>query len=407
MWYNSAENSFTSENCVVLINLRGIAWNHTRGYVSMCATAQRFEELNPGVSISWEKRSLQAFANAPISALAQEYDLVLMDHPHTALAATEELLLPYEDWLPEEFLADQAANSVGVSHASYRFAGRQWTLAIDAAAPISTWRPDLMEQYQLTHPKTWEEVLELARRGFVSVSAFPVDVLMHTYMISACLYPDLWTSTHEVAPNAVLAQALTELRRLVDFCDPECLVRNPIRTAEWMSQSSEPRAAYCPFAFGYSNYSRPNYAKHLLISGGLVTFNGKQLCSTLGGAGLSISARTEYPRACMDYAQFTASVDVQMGVYFQSGGQPGHRRAWTDNGINLSSSNFFLNTLPTLDAALMRPQFPGYMNFQDTATSVAYACIAGNTSPAEAACELNRLYRQSLTSISTTVAGLE
>jgi len=65
-------NSFNSENCVVLINLRGIAWSHTRGYVSMYVTAQRFEEQNPGVSISWERHSLQAFAYAPISALAQE-----------------------------------------------------------------------------------------------------------------------------------------------------------------------------------------------------------------------------------------------------------------------------------------------------------------------------------------------
>jgi multiple sugar transport system substrate-binding protein len=35
-----------------MIHLKGIAWNHTRGFVSVVATAQRFEELHPGVSIS-------------------------------------------------------------------------------------------------------------------------------------------------------------------------------------------------------------------------------------------------------------------------------------------------------------------------------------------------------------------
>ena len=97
--------------------------------------------------------------------LASAYDLIVMDHPHTALAATEGLLLPYEDWLDEGFLADQAANSVGGSHESYRFMGKQWTLATDAAAPIATWRPDLIEKHSLELPQTWEHVLELARQA--------------------------------------------------------------------------------------------------------------------------------------------------------------------------------------------------------------------------------------------------
>jgi multiple sugar transport system substrate-binding protein len=269
--------------------LKGIAWNHTRGFVSVVACAQRFEELHPEVSIVWEKRSLQAFADASLADLAGAYDLIIMDHPHTALAATEELLLPYDDWLSAEFLADQAANSVGASHESYRFQGRQWTLASDAAAPIATWRPDLMEARDLTLPETWQDVLDLARRGFVTVSAFPIDVLMHCYTFCAALGHHPFTDESGVAPDGVLAAALSELRELVSLCDPACLDRNPIRTAEWMSQTTDPRAAYCPFAYGYSNYSRPRYARFVLKAGGLVKFNGERLRSTLGGAGMAVS----------------------------------------------------------------------------------------------------------------------
>jgi len=379
-----------------MTTLRGIAWNHTRGFVSVAATAQRFEELQPEVSIQWEKRSLQAFAGASLAALAAKFDLIVMDHPHVALAAREGLILPLEDWAPVEFLADQAANSAGASCASYRYNGQQWGLASDAAAPIATWRPDLIEQHKLTLPKTWEETLELAGRGFVTVSAFPIDVLMQTYMFSAALGPKPFSDDDGIAPDEVLAQALTEIRRLAALCDPACLGRNPIRTAEWMSQADEPRAAYCPFAYGYSNYSRPRYARHLLKAGGLVTFNGRRLRSTLGGAGIAVSAGTKHPRACMDYAQFTASAEVQRGVYFQAGGQPGHRAAWTDDAVNAASSNFFRDTLPTLDEAVLRPQYPGYMNFQDAATPVAHDCVAGKTKPAAAARELNRLCRASL-----------
>ena len=378
-----------------MTTLKGIAWNHTRGFVSIVACAQRFEELHPEVSIVWEKRSLQAFADASMEQLASAYDLIVMDHPHTALAATEGLLLPYEDWVDEAFLADQAANSVGGSHESYRFMGRQWTLATDAAAPIATWRPDLMAKHSLELPQTWEDVLELARRGFVTVSAFPIDMLMHSYTFCEALGCEPFKDD-QLAPNEVLTAALTELRKLVALCDPACLDRNPIRTAEWMSQTDDPRAAYCPFAYGYSNYSRPRYAPHLLKAGGLVSHNGRRLRSTLGGAGIAVSSKTSHPQACMDFARFTASPETQKGIYFQSGGQPGHRAAWLDEAVNAASHDFFRDTLQSLDESLLRPQFPGYMAFQDAATPIAHAAVAGRLPSSDAACQINRLYQKSL-----------
>lgn len=373
-----------------MTTLKGIAWNHTRGFVSAVACAQRFEELHPEIRVVWEKRSLQAFADASLAELADAYDLIVMDHPHTALAATEGLLLPFEDWLPAEFLADQAANSVGGSHASYRFQDRQWTLASDAAAPIATWRPDLLEKHALALPETWEDVLDLARRGHVTVSAFPIDMLMHSYTFCAALgHPPF--DGDQLAPDDVLAAALGELRHLVSLCDPACLDRNPIRTAEWMSQADDPRAAYCPFAYGYSNYSRPGYARHLLKAGGLVTFHGRRLRSTLGGAGIAVSSRTRHAQAGMDFARFMAAPETQKGVYFQSGGQPGHRAAWTDDAVNAASHDFFRDTLSTLDESLLRPQFPGYMDFQDAATPVAHEAVSGRMPAKDAAGIINRM----------------
>lgn len=78
------------------IHLRGIAWNHTRGYVPMVATAQRYHEMYPHVDIQWEKRSLQAFADAPIEVLAQTYDLLVIDHPFVGYAAAHPVLVPLD-----------------------------------------------------------------------------------------------------------------------------------------------------------------------------------------------------------------------------------------------------------------------------------------------------------------------
>ena len=69
------------------VRLRGITWNHTRGLVPMVAAAQRFEELHGDVSISWEKRSLQEFADQPLDELGRRYDLLVIDHPWAGFAA--------------------------------------------------------------------------------------------------------------------------------------------------------------------------------------------------------------------------------------------------------------------------------------------------------------------------------
>src|ERR1700753_1255417 len=95
------------------VQLTGMTWDHTRGLLPMQATAQRFSELHSGVEIVWQKRSLQSFADAPQAELAERFDLMVIDHPSMGESAHAELLLPLEEHLAPEFLADQAANSVG------------------------------------------------------------------------------------------------------------------------------------------------------------------------------------------------------------------------------------------------------------------------------------------------------
>jgi multiple sugar transport system substrate-binding protein len=49
------------------LQLRGITWNHTRGLLPLVATAQRFNETHPELQVSWDKRSLQEFADARLT----------------------------------------------------------------------------------------------------------------------------------------------------------------------------------------------------------------------------------------------------------------------------------------------------------------------------------------------------
>lgn len=350
-----------------MIKLRGITWDHTRGLLPMVATAQRFGERHPGVEIVWEKRSLQQFADQPIQKLAESFDLLVIDHPFVGYAAAHPVLLPLDEHLPAGYLADQAANSVGQSHASYSYGGHQWALAIDAATPVAAWRPDLLAR----PPGTWEELLALARQGRVAVPGVAVDCLMHAMML---------------CQSAELTEvALLKLRELYALCPAECFEWNPIRVFEALTTQNE--LAYCPFAYGYSNYSRAGYAERQLRFGDVVD----GICTTLGGTGLAISARCCERETALAYAQYVASAECQRTLYWQSGGQPGHRAAWLDAEANRATDNYFLNTLPTLDRAWVRPRYDGYLHFQDTAGPIVREFLQGKRELSNLLCTLKTI----------------
>jgi multiple sugar transport system substrate-binding protein len=373
--------------------LTGITWNHTRGYLPLVATAQRFSEMNPDVEIVWEKRSLQAFADAPIEKLAENFDLLIIDHPFAGYAANHPVLLSLDEYLPADYLADQATNSVGASHPSYAYGGHQWALAVDAATPVSAYRPDLLEKYGVNLPETWEDLLALAKRGLVAIPSIPLECLMHFYMLSLALGEEPFQRPGEIVSAAVGVAAIEHYKELISLCDPACLKRNPIRTYEALVGSDN--LAYMSFAYGYSNYARPDYTSHPLRFTGLVKFNGRPLRTVLGGTGLAISQNCREKELAVAYAQYVGSGECQRGLYFTSGGQPGHRAAWLDPAVNAASQNFFQDTLATLDDAYLRPRYPGYIPFQEHAGAYIYDYLVEGGRPQTVLAQLNKLYRES------------
>jgi len=84
----------------------------------------------------------------------------------------------------------------------------------------------------------------------------------------------------------------------------------------------------------------------------------------------------------------------QSTLYFDSGGQPGHRGAWLDAEVNRRSSGFFERTLSVLDRAWVRPRFDGYLDFQQCAGEVLHQYLRGEGGPATVMQEMNSLLRE-------------
>ena len=380
------------------IRMRGITWDHTRGFVPMVAAAQRFGEIHPGVEITWEKRSLQEFADQSLDELGRRFDLLVIDHPWAGFAAASGVLMSMDDLLPADFLADQAMHSVGPSHESYRYDGRQWALAIDAATPVASWRPDLLERYGAA-PATWGDLLDLARRGQVIMPGIPQDTLMNFYMLCGGPGSDLFASREKVVGDELGVRALEQLRELASFQPAQIFDWNPIRVYEAMTRTDD--YSYCPFAYGYSNYSRRGYARRVLRFGDVVTLDGHPLRTTLGGTGLAVSSHCAHPATASQFAQLVAGSDYQRTQFAENGGQPGHRSAWVDAENNRRTDGYFQNTLPCLDRAYLRPRYPGSLAFQgrDGAGVPIRQFMMDGGDPKQVMATIHKMYRESQTEV--------
>jgi multiple sugar transport system substrate-binding protein len=381
------------------LELRGVSWDHPRGHDCMVATAEAYRAVQPDVRIEWRTRSLQEFADFPVQRLAEDYDLLVIDHPFVGFAAADGCLLPLDEVVDPAVLADQGANSVGPSHPSYQYGGHQWALATDAAGHVSAYRPDLIEEIGGL-PRTWDEVLALAQsrqgqeRAQVANPMIPVDAYCSFCTLCAAAGEPPFQEPERVVGRSTGHLVLGMLRVLREAAHPKSLKRNPPRTLDLMSTTDE--IAYVPMLFGYSNYARPGFRPQLVRFTGVPTFDGgPSRGGILGGAGLAISAHTKHPEAAAAYAAYVASPEVQRGVYFAGGGQPGHRVAWLDEDVNAASSNFYKDTLDALDHAYLRPRYDGFMAVQEGSGELIHAWLAEGGSADALLDRLDELYRQS------------
>ncbi|MFV0385087.1 ABC transporter substrate-binding protein [Paracoccus sp. (in: a-proteobacteria)] len=373
------------------VTLRGMTWDHPRGYDPMIATSRAYMEAHPGVTITWEKRSLQAFADRPIGEMAGSYDLMVIDHPHVGEVARAGHLVDFARTGRDAELAALAAGSVGASHPSYAIDGGQWGLAIDAATPVACYRPDLLE----AAPTRWDQVLDLARQQRVGFALIPINALMTFFGMARNNLVPVAEEPDRLLPRDAGIEVLAHMREIVALMDPVCLDLDPIGIFDWMGRSVD-APAYSPFGYGYTNYSRDGYCRFPLVFADAPGFgeNGPR-GTVLGGTGIAVSASSKARDVAVDYAFWIAGADCQRGLYFESGGQPGHAAAWEDAACNAASRDFLRNTRNTLETSWVRPRYDGYMGFQDRAGEIVHACLRGEAGIAATLDALDAAYRDS------------
>jgi len=351
--------------------LKGITWEHARGYASVAAAAAAYRAVAPDVEVRWDQRSLQAFADQPLESLVEEYDLLVIDHPHIPFAAENGLFARLDGAGHDDELAVVATQSVGPSHETYVHAGGQWGLATDAAAQVAAYRADLLPE----PPRDWAGVFALAEEGRVLWPHKPVDSFSSLVTVASGNGEEPMRTAGVFLSADGLAEAMETLRRLAALVPAENSTWNPIQTADALSSGD--RFAYAPLLYGYSNYSRAGFRSHRLTYTDIPASREGVRGAILGGAGIAVSAFTKHPEQSIAHAFWLDSADVQQGVYYDAGGQPGNSVAWDSDRTNAGSLDFFRGTRATLEGAYVRPRFVHFIELQNALSEFVTEALLG------------------------------
>ena len=386
--------------------LRGIAWDHDRGHTCLVRTAPGFTAEHPDIEVQWEKRSLRDFGQAPIDVLADRYDLVIFDHPFVGKADASGCLVDLRPHLEEGEIDALLADSVGRSTESYHYAGGIYGLPTDAAAQVAAYRPDLLAELGAEVPRNHGEVIGLARRArerdkTISTPACPIDSACLVLTFAANLGAPLGSESDRFIDAAVLDEALGRIEELVAVSHPRSVEWNPIQSYDAMVATDD--VVYSSYAFGYSNYSRKGRDRILLATNIAGPGPDPTRGSLLGGAGLAVTHTCKDMDAAITYARWLHRPEFQAGSYFLEGGQPGLRSAWLSDSVNQASSDFFRNTLETLDKAYLRPRWNGFLPFFEEAGELTNQWLRGGLSKRELAERLTRNFESCRAGTATTV----
>jgi multiple sugar transport system substrate-binding protein len=371
--------------------LRGITWDHPRGYVGLEAATAAYQALAPDVTVTWDRHSLHHFESHPIEDLAEKYDLIVLDHPSMGDVVQAQCLvdlLPYRDRLD---LGSLEADTVGASFASYLYEGGLWALPIDAACQVAVYRPDVLEQLGVAPPATLDEVHTLARHGKLALALGGV----HGFMCFLTLCANMG-SPFQAPPAPMLPErevgitALETLRALASYCPPEAIEWNSIAALNALSTRDD--LLYGPYIYGFSPYSALP-TRRLVFTTIPAGPTGSIGGSVIGGTGLAISRNCARLDAALDIARYLTSASVQLRIGLDDG-QPARRSAWLNPQLNAAYADFYVNTLPAIDASWLRPRYAGYVPFQSAAGEIVTDYLRDGSSPEATLDELDATRRR-------------
>ena len=319
--------------------LNGLTWDNPRGWGPLEAALKAFQKTPQGrdLDISWDIQPLSGFESRSLAETTTLYDLIILDHPHIGEAAENKWLQPI-GLLPDDY--------VGASRDSYFWNNQQWTFPLDAACHVCAVREDSFD----CCPTEITSLLASDTNIRFGIPLSGVHALMAAYSLATGLGS---TSQNNDSKNKS-RQAMELLHQLKLKAHPDSISWNPIQALQALVYR---QIDVVLFTFNYIDFQNESN----VLYRALPTLNGVSLQGVLGGTGLAVSSRCEYPEIALDFGRFLSSPEIQSGLWIENHGQPAHRTAW-QKLATLHPQN--LVVAQALENSWMRPRYSGWNQWQ-------------------------------------------
>lgn len=369
-------------------HLRGLTWDHPRGYAGLDAVTAEYLRAHPGIRIAWDRQPLSGFEAAPIQDLAERYDLLVLDHPFMGDAWASGCLIDLDEYRQLLELDELRADVMGPSFDIYRYGGL-WALPLDGATQVSVFRPDRIEHA----PRTLAEVRAIARRGRLAIALHGPHSILTWFSIYSNLGPAPDGDADELLEAKQGVAALELLNEICTLSAPECVDWNSIAALEAMSTRDD--LAYCPYIYGFSTYCRSAPGRRALRFGDVVSLvsGSGHRGAMLGGTGIAISKRCSNLDAALEFVAHLihASTQERMGL---AGGQPVRRSVWSSARLADAFGGFYTHTAATMDASAVRPRYPGYIKLQIEGGTLTERFLRVHGNPENLLNAINSMHRR-------------
>lgn len=304
------------------------------------------------------------------------------------------LLLKLEKYITSDVLTTLEKQSLGRCFGAYRYNAHVYALPIDAAALVAAYRKDIMKECGLSLPKTRDEIKSFYGKlpsGFsVAWALCPTDIWC-TFLSFCAQNTGAGFINNQQFDESVGSSVLDEIKFHLAFLHPESLNWNPIQILDRMGNEDE--MIYSPYLFGYTNYSRPGYTKHVVNFTNSPIGVQENISTILGGVGLAVSAKSNFAAVAVKFVEFVAGAEIQEEIFTLNGGQPGNKLAWQNIKNNQLCNYFYYDTMSTIENAYIRPQHPGWNQFQEQGADLLHEGILKNSSSEKIMDDLNALYK--------------
>ena len=377
--------------------LRGITWEHRRGFDPLVATAKSYHQIRPDVAVEWEQMSFHDCYHTSRHHCYSEtsrIDLVAFDYPNTGDYAANGWVLPVDELMTAEQRADLEEDADPRSLESYCFDGHLWGLPIDSACHILVYRPDLVDGATL--PGDWDSLIELARElhrpperyAFSNGGSSGGAAFLMLEGILGALGCEPFTEPENRIDRGAGQRALEILRQVDELSMPR-EVHPAAFGYELLSRDDRVAMALGPFA--YINYYGADNPRVLGAADMPTVPETGRKSSNLGGVGLGIHSWTKHPEEAWDYAWYVMSKEMQQGIYIENEGQPGRLSALRGEFSERHRSGFGRFLAEALDDGYLRPTRPGYHYLEHTGYLVTGRFMDGDADAETTLSELDRI----------------